>query len=83
MDPFIRSLVGELPPLGLSLEMELLRLDAISPKNAVPLFEIEPNKIKEIPELIEAEHLEVTKDFKMYLTELGWMIAKGAIKIYE
>ncbi len=83
MDPYIRNLVGEAPPLGLSLEMELLRLNAFSLKNAVSMFEIEPNKIKELPELIEAEHLVVTKDFKIYLTDLGKMIAKGAIKIYE
>ncbi len=82
IDPYLRELVGETPPPGILLEMELLRLDAISKEKAVPVYEFPRSQQKEISELIESEHLILEKGLKVYLSELGIDIARGALKIY-
>lgn len=83
IDPYLRELVGETPPPGILLEMELLRLDAISKEKAVPVYEFPRSQQKEISELIESEHLILEKGLKVYLSELGIDIARGALKIYR
>lgn len=83
IDPYLRELVGETPPPGILLEMELLRLDAISKEKAVPVYEFPRSQQKEISELIESEHLILEKGLKIYLSELGIDIARGALKIYR
>lgn len=82
IDPYLRELVGETPPPGILLEMELLRLDAISKEKAVPVYEFPRSQQKEISELIESEHLILEKGLKVYLSELGIDIARGALEIY-
>ncbi len=83
IDPYLRELVGETPPPGILLEMELLRLDAISKEKAVPVYEFPRSQQKEISELIESEHLILERGLKVYLSELGIDIARGALKIYR
>ena len=82
IDPYLRELMEETPPPGILLEMELLRLDAISKEKAVPVYEFPRSQQKEISELIESEHLILEKGLKVYLSELGIDLARGALKIY-
>ena len=82
MDPYLREVVGETPPPGLALEMELLRLGATSKDRAVPIYEFSQSQQKEIPNLLKFEHLILEKGLKIYLTKLGIDVAKGAMKIY-
>ncbi|MEA2053649.1 MAG: hypothetical protein U9O96_00805 [Candidatus Thermoplasmatota archaeon] len=83
MDPYLRELVEESPPVGISLEMELMRLGAVSKDKAVPIYEFTHSQQKEIPGLVEAEHLILEKGLRIYLSELGADIARGALKIYR
>lgn len=82
MDPYIRSLVGYQSSSGLSLELKLLAQGSTSPHKALPMGDLAPHEVKELASLREAGHIELTSDLRVYLTDLGADIARGARKIY-
>lgn len=83
MDPYLRTLVGERPPSGLALEMELFRLGAVTKDKAMPISEFTIDEIREVPTLKEAGHIDITPDLRIFLTKFGAKIADGGIRIYE
>lgn len=82
VDPHIRSLVGTRPSFDERFLMELLDANATSRKNGMLLSELTPGELKLLYELKEREWVEISRELKVYLTELGATIASGAKKLY-
>ena len=82
IDPYIRTLIGNEQPSESMLRVKLLDLDAVSKKNALHISELNKNELKLISTLLDKEHIILTKDLKLFLTNLGSTLAKGAKKVY-
>jgi hypothetical protein len=82
LDPYIRGLVGSKPDVDDRLLIELLDVNATSPKTSMPLSELTPAELKLLQQMKEKGWVAVTDDLRVHLTKLGATIAKGAKKIY-
>lgn len=83
MDPYLRGLVGYRPDADDLLLIKLINAGATTPKNALPVSELNQTELKLLPKMRAQERIEVTEDLRVYLTKLGAKIAEGAKKIYE
>ena len=83
IDPHIRGLIGEKPSLESLIRTKLLDLGATSIKKAVHISEFNKNELKQLSKLLDKEHIVIEDDLKIYLTDLGTTLAKGAKKIYN
>lgn len=83
IDPFIRSMIGFSPPKEITLELKLLDKNATSKGKAVSIQDLSRDDRKLLNNLIKMEHVFLTSEAKVYLTELGGIIARGAKKIYS
>jgi len=82
IDPFIREQIGYSPNPRVALYVELLDRGATSEQSAVQIDEFPKESIGLLRKGVMMEHLSTTKDLRVYLTELGKMIAEGAKKVY-
>jgi len=83
VDPLVREVIGDEPSPSDLLYMKLLDKDATSPGKALSLDELSSQEIQIIRKAKEMEHVIVTEDLKVYLSELGKTLAKGARRAYR
>ena len=82
VDPFIRELVGYSIPPELQVLLEFLEKGAVDENTALSQEELTRREAELINELIQREQVKLTGDFRIFLTNLGVSIAKGAKKLY-
>ena len=82
VDPYIRELVGYSIPPELQVLLKFLGKAAIDEKAALSQEELTRREAELLNELIQREQVKLTGDFRIYLTNLGVSVAKGAKKLY-
>lgn len=82
VDPLVREVIGDEPNPNDLLYMKLLDIGATSPGKTLSLDELSSQEIQIIRKAKEMEHVIVTEDLRLYLSELGKTLAKGAKRAY-